>query len=294
MLLAVFLISTIQLAGPLVLSACGGFTSERSGVINIALEGNMLISAAVTAIVAFSTKSAILGVTAGVCSSVMTSSCHWLLTQIYRLDHVVSGMAINLFALGATNFLNQKATGVMSNGSMPKLARLEVAFGGQKTYISIYLLIAYLLPFALHYWMKNTRAGLRLCAVGNDPEKARLAGIKPVYVRLLSQLATGLFTGLSGAMIADSAGRFTDNMTAGMGYIALAALIMGGWMPVPAFLACLAFGAFEALQISLQGTHIAGISIPVQIWQSAPYLLAIVALAGAIKKTTPPYGLGKP
>lgn len=285
--------SSIALAAPLSLSALGGYLSERSGVINIALEGNMLTSACVTYVVSMLTLNPWLGVFAGIGSAIVMALIHWLLTQIFSVDHVVSGMALNLIALGGTNFLGSVHY-KFAPVSMPRLPRYSIDIGGEIVPISIYLVIAYLIPFAVAIYAFRTRGGIRLRSVGNDPSKARLAGISPAKVRFFAQCATGVLTGLSGALIVDNAGAFTDNMTAGQGYIALAALVIGSWRPIRAFVACLVFGVLEAVQIAFQGISFEGTVIPDQIWQSLPYVMAIIAAAGFVGRNRPPFGLGKP
>jgi general nucleoside transport system permease protein len=274
-------LSTLTLAAPLIFAAMGGYTSERSGVINIGLEGKMLMAAAATALGSAATGSAILGLLVGIGAAIVLSLFHWLLTQQYRVDHIISGMGINAIAFGGTNFLHQRFTDRTAT-ELPLVP------------LWVYYAAALLLPPVLALYAGNTRGGLRLIAVGGDPDKARLMGVKPVQVRLVGLLATGVFCGLSGAMILTNAGGFTDGMTAGRGFIALAALIIGGWRPVPALVACFVFGLFEALQIQLQGTMLFGARIPSEAWQSLPYLITILALAGLLGRSRSPLGLGKP
>ncbi len=128
-----------------------------------------------------------------------------------------------------------------------------------------------------------------MVAVGADPDKARLMGLRPGRIRLIALLATGVFTGLAGALLVSDAAIYTNNITAGRGYIALAALIVGGWRPLPAFAVCLALGFFSSLQLRFQGSY-----IPSQAWAALPYVLTIVALAGFLGKNRTPAGLGKP
>lgn len=291
-LIEVLLISTITLAAPLILAALGGYLSERSGVINIALEGNMLTSACVTYIVGASTHDAVAGVMAGVASAMVMGLFHWLLTQVFAIDQVVSGMAINLIALGGTNFLNTHYENIQ--GQMARLPRFEWHLGNETFVVTVYLVLAYCAPFLLAWMTSRTQFGVRLLATGNDPNKARLAGLSPVKIRFIAQCGTGLLTGLAGAMIVDNSGHFTDNMTAGRGYIALAALVISGWRSIPALWACVVFGFLQATQIALQGVRIGTIRIPDQFWQSLPYIAAIVALAGILGKNRPPKGLGIP
>lgn len=272
---------TFILSTPLIFGAMGGFTSERAGVTNIGLEGLMLTAACITALfsVAFGAAG---GLVCGVLAATMLSLLHWLVTQHYRIDHVISGMAINAIAAGGTNFLYGKLNDPNRVGQAPSLP------------VSWYTVLAFVLPLAIFWFIRKTRGGLRLLAVGSDPDKARLMGVQPISVRLYGLIATGVFCGLGGSMLVSYTGVFTDNMTAGRGFIALAALVLSGWRPVQAFLACIAFGFFSALQIHLQGTPLFGMHVPTEAWASLPYLVTIVALAGFLGKNRSPAGIGKP
>jgi simple sugar transport system permease protein len=269
----------LVLAAPLILAAMGGYTSERGGVINIGLEGMMLMSACVTAL-AGPKFGPVGGLAMGIGASLCMAMLHWLMTQIYRIDHVISGMAINAIAAGGTNYLYGK----LADPSASNAPHLPVAF---------FTVVAIGIPFGLWAYSSYTRGGLRLLAVGSDPDKSRLMGVQPLRVRLFGLIATGIFTGLAGSQLIAYTPSFTDNMTAGRGYIALAALIVGGWRPVPALLACLAFGLFSALQVQLQGTPVLGIQIPSEAWASLPYAVTIVALAGFLGRNRTPAGIGK-
>jgi general nucleoside transport system permease protein len=266
-------------ASILALAALGGLLSERSGIANIALEGKMLAAACVAAVVSSASGSPILGIFAGILASVILGYCHFAMTQLYRMDHIVSGMVINLFAFGGANFLVllPQFSGIKAN--LPK--------------VDVFIGIAFLMAIFCWWLITKTRFGLRLQASGSDPEKARQNGIEPVNVRLYALLGSGAFAGLAGCMILSNSGIFTDTMTAGRGYIALAALILGGWRPIQTVLACLAFAVFEALQIQLQGTGIGGVELPAALWTSLPYLITLIALAGYAGRNRTPAGLGK-
>ena len=255
----------------------GGYASERGGVINIGLEGMMLVSACVSALVGVAHGPG-WGLTAGILAAVGLSLLHWLATQIYRIDQVISGMAINAIAAGATNFLNQKFASGSSSTVFPELP------------YQIFAIVAVGLAALISL---RTQFGLRLIAVGADPVKARLVGLDPVRIRLVAALATGLLTGLAGNYLVAETGVFTDNMTAGRGYIALAALILAGWRPVPGLIAALVFGFLSALSIKLQGQAIAGVVLPGEFWTSVPYLLTVLAMAGFVARNRTPAGLGK-
>ncbi|MBX7132828.1 MAG: ABC transporter permease [Fimbriimonadaceae bacterium] len=270
----------ISLAGPLLLAAMGGLTSERSGIMNIALEGFMLTACCAIAVVSVP-FGPVVGLIAGLASAVAMAFFHCLLTQMYKIDHIISGMAINLLAFGGTNFIDKRFTDLNRQGEIPQLP------------MWLYDVLAFGLPLLLWLYLKRTRGGLRLLAVGNDPDKARQMGVDPIKVRYLALAATGVFCGLAGAMIVTNAGRFTDGMTAGRGFVALAALILGGWRPIPTLVACLGFGVMYTLQIKLQGSTILGANLPSQFWNALPYLATIIAMAGFLGKTRTPAGLGK-
>ncbi len=276
------LASTLTLSSPLILASIGGYCSERGGVINIALEGKMLISACVTALVAIGTGNAVLGLLAGLGASVLLAWLHWLLTQAYQIDHIVSGMALNALAFGAANFLDKRFTDPERTEPMPHLP------------LGFFYALAVVLPVALALYSKHGRGGLRLRAVGGDPEKARLMGVSPQAVRFWGLTAAGVLCGLSGALIVTNARWFTDGMTAGRGFVALAALILGGWRPIPAALACAGIGLFFAVEVQLQGTPILGMRVPPDFWSALPYAMTVIVLAGFLGRSRPPAGLGKP
>ena len=264
---------TLILATPLTLAAMGGFASERSGVVNIGLEGLMLTAACAAALAA-PKYGAGAALALALALAVLLSLVHWLATQVYRIDHVISGMVVNLVAAGATNFaLN---LGSAQSSGVPHLP------------VGFYEALALGLPVLLWAYVRRTRGGLRLVATGADPTKARLVGIVPERVRLGALVATGLFAGLGGAMLVAFTGGFADNMTAGRGYIALAALVVGGWRPLPTLAACLAFGFFGALNVRYND-----FALPSQFWAALPYLATIVALAGFLGRGRTPAGLGK-
>lgn len=280
-LLVPLLLATLSLTAPLVLAAMGGFTSERGGVINIGLEGMMLGSACVTALlsVPYGPWGGIVG---GIATAIALALLHWLATQHYQIDHVVSGMAVNLLAIGGTGFLYLRFHDPERVGQVPHFAP------------SVFQAIAFAAPVMLWLYVRGTRGGLRLLAVGSDPAKARLMGVRPRQVRLVGLIATGLFTGLAGALIVSESGLFTEGMTAGRGFIALAALILGGWRPLPTLGACVIFGFFNALQIAFKGSPVLGVELPSEFWSGLPYLVTIIALAGFLGRSRTPAGLGKP
>ncbi len=275
-------VSTVTLTAPLILAGLGGLTSERSGVMNIALEGKMLSAACATALVGTATGSPLLGLLAGLVAAILLSLLHGVLTQMFRIDHIISGMGINLLAVGLTSLLAKALTDPDASGRSPMFP------------IQIYWVLSLAATLLMVFYLKRTKGGLHLLAVGNSPSKSRQMGLEPVRVRYFALIATGVFCGIAGALIVTNAGSFTDNMTAGRGYIALAALILGSWRPVPMLLACTLFGFLEALQLQLQGSQFFAADIPSTFWSALPYLVTLVALAGLLGRSRPPAGLGEP
>lgn len=272
--------STVVLGSPLVLAAMGGLLSERSGVMNIALEGKMLAAACLTAVVSSVSGNPWFGVAAGVGAAIALSMVHALVTQYFKADHIVSGMGINALAAGGTSLL---VKGIVDRDGAPPSVFLPVA---------AYWAMALCSVVYLAWYLVRTRGGIRLMAVGNSPSKSRQMGLDPVRVRIVSLVATGLLCGLGGCLIVSNAGSFTDGMTSGRGFIALAALILGGWRPLPALAGCLAFGATEALQLQLQGMPLMGATIPTEAWNALPYLATLVALVFRRGRGGVPAGLG--
>lgn len=279
--LYILLQSTLILSAPLILAAMAGLISERSGVMNIALEGKVLGAACATALVTQATGNAFYGLGAGVLASIVLSALHALLTQSFLINHIISGMAINAIALGGTSFISKG----LQMGSAIGMPRLSVTW---------FLVAAFALPFLIGLYLRYTRGGSHLLAVGNDPDKSRQMGLDPVRIRWMALTATGVFCGLAGAMLIANVGSFTDGMTAGRGFIALAAMILGAWRPIPALLACLVFGGFTGLQLQLQGTELMGAQIPPELWTALPYVVTLLALGLYLSKGRAPAGLGKP
>lgn len=264
---------TLVYAAPLVLAATGGYLSERSGVINIALEGKMLAACATLALTAPKFGPAG-GLALAILASVLLSVLHWTVTQLYRVDGIISGMVINALALGGTHFAAQT---VGTGSEFPALPRM------------LYYVLAFSLPVVVQLYTNGTRGGLRLVASGADPDKARLVGVEPLRVRFFALVGTGVLCGLAGSLLVTEVGAFGDEMTAGRGYIALAALILGAWRAVPTLVVCVLFGLTFALQIQLKGQG----GVPSEVWTMLPYLATLVALAGARRRQTAPAGLGR-
>ncbi len=306
--------ATIRLTAPLLLACLAGLYSERSGVFDIGLEGKMLAAAFGAATVAFVTGNAWLGMLAAIGVSLLMSMLHAVASITLKGNQIISGVAINFLAQGLTAVLGLAwfhqggHTPQLPDGGrfttivLPGAAEFETVPIVGPIYsdlISGQNIIVYLafLAVPITYWvLYRTRFGLRLRAVGENPKAVDTAGISVSALRYRALLITGFLCGIAGAYfsIAQSNG-FINNMTAGKGYIALAALIFAKWRPVPAMFACLLFGFLDALQIRLQGVPLPGIGpIPVQFIQMLPYVLTCVLLAGFIGKATAPKAGGIP
>ncbi|MEP7011631.1 MAG: ABC transporter permease [Acidobacteriota bacterium] len=275
-------LSAIRLATPLLLAALGGLLSERSGVINIALEGLMLAGSFTAAVVTHFSGNPWLGLLAGICAGGAVAYIHAVACIRYGADQVVSGTAINILFLGVPALLS----GAMfaSTGATPQIPQANLLPIAP-------IVLAFALVPILELVLARTRFGLRLRAVGENPAAADAAGVSVARIRTLAVVLSGALAAIGGAYLSiGQSSLFTRNMTAGRGFIALAALIMGKWKPVPTMFACLLFGLAEAISIQMQGVT----EIPVQFIQIVPYVLTLVVLAGFIGRSRPPKALGLP
>jgi ABC-type uncharacterized transport system permease subunit len=306
--------STIRLSIPLLLACLAGLYSERSGIFDIGLEGKMLAGAFAGAAAAAVLGSAWLGLGAAVLVSVALALVHGFASITNRGNQIVSGVAINFIAAGTTIILGQAwfAQGgrTPSLGGDARFGALELpgadAIRGvpvlgpiYSELISGHSLLTYLafamVPFT--WWVLfRTRFGLRLRAVGENPAAVDTAGISVTWLRYRAVICTGILTGIAGGYLAMAIGAgFVKDMTAGRGFIALAALIFAKWKPVNAMFACLLFGFLEAAGIRFQGSPIPLIGpVPVQFMQALPYILTVILLAGFIGKAIPPRAGGVP
>jgi ABC-type uncharacterized transport system permease subunit len=275
--------STIRLATPLLLAALGGLLSERSGVINIALEGLMLGGAFTSATVTHYSGSPWIGLLAGMLAGVFIASIHALACIQFDSDQVVTGTAINILMLGVPTLLSGALFG--TTGSTPQIPRTQLVPNAP-------IFIAFALVPLLWYVLYRTPFGLRLRVVGENPEAADTAGVSVAGVRYAGVLLSGALAALGGAYLSiGQSSLFTRNMTSGRGFIALAALIFGKWRPVQTMLACLLFGFADAAAIQMQGV------IPyvrVEYIQIIPYVLTMIVLAGFIGASRAPRALGQP
>jgi general nucleoside transport system permease protein len=279
--------STLRLATPLIFAALGGMFSERAGVINIALEGLMLIGAWAAAVGTLVTHSPWLGSAFGMAAGILLAAIYGFFVIRLRANQIVAGMAINMFAFGLTPFLCKILYDV--TGSTPAIPIAE-RFQSAPVYF-VWLAVA--LVFAV---MKFTPAGLWVSFAGEHPEALDAAGVRVNRVRWTAVLISGALAGLGGATLSIFlSSSFSRSMTAGRGFMALAALIFGKWHPIGAALACLLFGFTEAVQIRLQGVVLWGTQpIPVQFIQILPYVVTILVLAGFVGRSRAPKALGTP
>ncbi len=278
---------TLRLSTPLIFASLGGLCSERAGVINIALEGLMLMGAFGAAVGTLATHSPWLGSLCGVGAAVVLAALYALLVIQLRANQIVAGTAINMLALGLTPFLCKILYDV--TGSTPMIP-LEERFQSAPLYV------AWALVLLVWLAMRYTPAGLWLSFAGEHPEALNAAGIRVNRVRWAAVLLSGALAGLGGASLSVFlSSSFSRNMTAGRGFMALAALIFGKWTPVPAALACLLFGFADAAQMQLQGVVLWGTKpIPVQFIQILPYVVTMLVLAGFVGRARPPKALGTP
>ena len=291
------LASTLRVATPLILCAMGGLFSERAGLIDIGLEGKMLAGAFAAGTVATLTGSAWAGLGAAIAIAVLLALLHGFACITHRGNQVVSGVAINILAAGLTVVLG--TAWFARGGQTPALEssgqRLwPIFFPNAGDNVLVYVALA---GVPLTWWIvERTRFGLRLRAVGEMPLAVDAAGISVAWLRYRAVLLCGFFAGLAGAYlsIAQNAG-FGRDMTAGQGFIALAAIIFGKWRPFSALGACLIFGLLDAVAIRLQGVRVPGIGeVPVQLIQALPYLLTMFLLAGFIGRAVAPKAVGVP
>ncbi|WP_413612989.1 ABC transporter permease [Bdellovibrio sp. HCB-110] len=279
------LLATLRLATPLIFASMGGFMSERSGVVNVALEGFMLTGAFAGAVVGYSFESAWLGWVAALGAGLVIGALYALFTIEFKADQIVTGMAFNLLVMGLIPFLTKIL--YSSTGSTPALL-VEDRFSFEP------LVMAFLLVGLLSFWLYKTRSGLWLLFAGEHPEALVASGVSVRKVRWAAVSVSGAFAAWGGASLSlFLASSYSPLMTGGRGFMALAALIFGKWKPLPALGACLLFAFADALQIRLQGIKMGDVEIPVQFIQILPYIVTIIALAGFIGKSRAPKALGR-
>jgi ABC-type uncharacterized transport system permease subunit len=285
--------SALRLSIPLLAACLAGLWSERSGVVDIGLEGKMLVAAFAAAAASYAFGSAWIGLLAGIAASIVFALVHGFASISQRGNQIVSGVAINMLAAGLTAIVGNAWYG--QGGRTPPLEgpqRFGDVVFGHSALVYFVLLAVPLTWFVLG----RTRFGLRLRAVGENPAAVDTAGISVTGLRYAAVAIGGVLCGLAGAYLSvgQSAG-FLPNMTAGKGFIALAALIFAKWRAWPALGACFLFGLLDAVAIRLQGISLPGIGeVPVQAIQALPYLMTVILLAGVIGTAIPPRASGVP
>ncbi|RVV96655.1 ABC transporter permease [Mesobaculum littorinae] len=313
--------STVRLAIPLLFACLAGLFSERAGIVDIGLEGKMLVAAFFSAAVAALTGSVWLGLLAGIAAALIFALIHGLASITFRGDQLISGVAINFLASGMTVLIAQdwfsqggrtpslSGTGRFNSIDLPGANALEAAHAAAESpgmglsaiyweLLSGHTILVYVgfLAVPITWWVLfRTRFGLRLRAVGENPGAVDTAGVSVVRLRYAAVLICGLLSGLAGAYLATGlAAGFTRDMTAGRGYIALAALIFAKWRPVYALGACLLFGFLQAVSNRFNVIDLGLIEIPNAFVLALPYILTVVILAGFVGKAIPPRAGGQP
>ncbi|HOG58149.1 MAG TPA: ABC transporter permease [Anaerolineaceae bacterium] len=292
--------SAVLLAVPITLAAFSGILAERSGTINIAIEGMMLMSCMFAALVGSLTKSAVIGMLGGILSSIALAMLHAVLCIKYKINQTVSGTVINIFSAGMTAFISQKFLQKYQNlNAPPMLSRIPVPLLSRIPFIgpilfnqNLFVYLMFLILIVLQIALFSTRWGLRLRSVGEHPKAADTLGIDVIRTRYVGMLLSGLVAGIAGAFFTlGSVGRFDEGMTAGKGFIGLAAMIFGNWYPLGALGAGLLFGFADAIGSKLS---LLGSVIPPQFMAMSPYLITMIVLAGFIGKGQAPAAEGKP
>lgn len=279
------LISTLRAATPLLLASLGGVYSERAGVVNIALEGIILVGAWAAVLFSLWSGSTLVGALGAITMGVLIASLHAVASIRYKANQVVSGVAINLLAAGFTEFMVAKT---WTGGQSPAIDHRALDIGP----LNIFVYLAFGLALLSHWVLFKTPWGLRLRAVGEHPKAADTVGINVARMRYAGVLLSGALAGLGGAALSTGLlSRFTIGMSSGRGFIALAAMIFGRWNPIGAMWACLLFGVAEGLATLFQIWQVA---IPSQFLLMAPYVLTMLALAGFVGRATPPAADGIP
>ena len=284
-----FLMQTLRIAIPYLFAASGGVVAERAGIVSLTLEGFMLTGAFAAALGSFYSGSAWVGVLCGVVAGLGAGLLHAWASVRFRADQIVVGIALNLLAVGTTRFFLRLAFDSSSNS--PRTPGFGTAGGGSAlaAFTNPLVWMGLLVVPAVALLVYRTPFGLRLRAAGEKPEAAQSLGVPVARVRWAAVALSGVLAALGGVYLALDQHQFTDEMTAGRGFIALAAVIFGRWNPLRAGLACLLFAAAETLQIRLQVAN----ALPSQFVAMIPYVLTVIALAGVVGRSTPPAALGK-
>jgi len=292
--------AAVLLAVPVILGAFSGVLSERAGVVNIAIEGLMLMAAMVGALVGSVTQSIWWGLLGAIVSSVLLALVHGVLSINYKINQIISGTVINIFATGMTSYLSSKFMQTYQNLNNPPIfPRIPIPLLADIPIIgplffntNIFVYLTFILLIVIQVALFSTRWGLRLRSVGEHPKAADTLGINVIRTRYVAVILSGVVAGIGGAFFTlGSVGRFDEMMTAGKGFIGLAAMIFGNWTPIGAFLAGLMFGFADSVATKLS---ILGTSIPTQFMAMAPYLTTMIVLAGLVGRGQTPAADGEP
>lgn len=286
------LFSAVRLSTPLIFAALGGMFSERSGVINIALEGLMLAGAFTAAVATYELHNPFLGLFCGVLAGAALALIYAIACIKFEADQVVAGMAINFLMIGLPALISGAVYD--SSGSTPQIPKENLL--PEYFNFSFASILALALVPVCWYVLYKTPFGLRLRATGENPAAADAAGVNVTRLRYTAVIISGILAAAGGAYLSiGQSSLFTRNMAAGRGFIALAALIFAKWKPIPTLFTCLFFGFMEALTIPLANYKLAsGENIPVQFVQIIPYVITIIVLAGFIGSSRAPRALGIP
>ncbi len=280
---------TLRISVPYLFAAAGGVVAERSGVVSLTLEGFMLMGAFATVVGSFYSHSPYVGILTGVVVGLAFGLIHAALSLRFRANQIVVGIGINLLAIGLTRLFLKLIFDSSSNSA--RVAGFGTEGGGSLSMFDNPLLwLGVLVIPAVAFSIDKTRFGLRLRAVGEHPKAAESLGIDVRYVRTIAVGLSGVLAALGGAYLALDQHQFSDEMTGGRGFIALAAIITGSWRPLRAGLACVLFAAAETLQIQLQTLQV----LPSQLLSTIPYVVTLLVLVGWVGRSTPPAALGKP
>jgi len=291
------LAQTIRISTPYVFAALGGVFSERGGIVNVALEGIMLQGAFCAVVGAYYTGNGWVGVLAAIIGGALMALIHGIVSIKYRTNQIISGIALNLLAVGLTKFFLKLIFQSSSNSSrIEGIPSIKLPLVSSIPIVNLFLeypliLLALVSVILSQIAIFRTKFGLHLRAVGENPEAACTLGINVFRTRYLGVILSGVLAGLGGAWLTLDQHQFTDGISGGRGFIALAAMIFGRWNPTGASLACLLFGFADALQLQLQSI---GTTIPTQFVQMIPYLVTMIALAGGIGRAIPPAADGVP
>jgi ABC-type uncharacterized transport system permease subunit len=293
--------NTLGRATPIALAALCGVISERAAVVNIAIEGIMLMAAMTAVMAATLTHSLVVGLIVAILTGAAVAGLHALLVIRFKVDQIVSGVAINIFGSGITSFISSRYlesnidtlnnSGTFQIISIPLLSKIPI-LGPILFENSLFVYITILLVVLLHVLLFYTPWGLRTRAVGEHPKAADTLGINVFMTRYVNVIIGGMIAGIGGAYFTiGSVGRFDQDMTAGKGFIGLAAMIFGKWTPIGAFLSSLLFGFADSLQVKMQ---ILRVPIPSEFLAMAPYIVTMIVLTGVVGRAIPPAADGSP